>query len=169
MANSKITELTELTAAASTDILPIVDDPAGTPITKKITIASLSATAADMEAGTSTGTFVTPAQAHRHPSACKFWAQVTGAGTPSLTTNYNVTSIADTNVGRMTITFTTDFSSANWCCLSSNFTSTATGNEGIPNIQAKAAGTVEVGNRVVTPAAGDPTVGYDVAGFGDQT
>lgn len=41
MANQKITDLTALTAVDSGDVLPIVDDPAGTPITKKITVANL--------------------------------------------------------------------------------------------------------------------------------
>ena len=36
MADSKITQLTELTAPDAGDLLAIVDDPAGTPITKKI-------------------------------------------------------------------------------------------------------------------------------------
>jgi len=41
MADQKITELTELTAPASIDLLAIVDDPAGTPATKKITLENL--------------------------------------------------------------------------------------------------------------------------------
>lgn len=41
MANQKITELTALTTPATVDLLAIVDDPAGTPETKKITIADL--------------------------------------------------------------------------------------------------------------------------------
>lgn len=41
MANVKITALTETTAPAETDIFPIVVDPAGTPITKKVTAKSL--------------------------------------------------------------------------------------------------------------------------------
>lgn len=36
MADKKITELTELTALADVDLFVVVDDPAGTPITKKI-------------------------------------------------------------------------------------------------------------------------------------
>lgn len=41
MADSKITELTELTEVADGDLLVIVDDPSGSPITKKITRANL--------------------------------------------------------------------------------------------------------------------------------
>lgn len=42
MADLKITQLTELTTApANTDILPFVDDPGGSPATKKITVGNL--------------------------------------------------------------------------------------------------------------------------------
>ena len=41
MADKKITELTELSPGKQGDILPIVDNPTGTPITKKITLANL--------------------------------------------------------------------------------------------------------------------------------
>mgnify|MGYP007031197793 FL=1 len=41
MADLKITQLTENTTPITTDILPMVDDPAGTAITKKVTIANL--------------------------------------------------------------------------------------------------------------------------------
>ena len=39
--SSKITELTALTTPAGSDLLVIVDDPSGTPITKKITVDTL--------------------------------------------------------------------------------------------------------------------------------
>lgn len=41
MADKKITELTALTAVAPEDLFVIVDDPAGTPITKKVTASDL--------------------------------------------------------------------------------------------------------------------------------
>lgn len=37
MANLKITELTAMTDPVGADVLPLVDDPAGTPVTKKVT------------------------------------------------------------------------------------------------------------------------------------
>ena len=43
MADAKITALTELTSVENTDLVAIVDDPAGTPITKKITVDNLTA------------------------------------------------------------------------------------------------------------------------------
>ena len=41
MADSKVSELTELTSVNDADLIPIVDDPSGTPTTKKITRANL--------------------------------------------------------------------------------------------------------------------------------
>jgi hypothetical protein len=43
MADSKITQLTANTTPLSTDIMPMVDDPAGTPLTQKIAISDLMA------------------------------------------------------------------------------------------------------------------------------
>src|SRR3990167_1441699 len=43
MADSKITQLTELTTPAGGDLLAIVDDPSGTPITKKSTVPNILA------------------------------------------------------------------------------------------------------------------------------
>jgi len=41
MGEKTITQLTELTSASATDILPIVDDVAGSPVTKKIAVSNL--------------------------------------------------------------------------------------------------------------------------------
>ena len=41
MADKKVTQLTALTAPANTDLLLVIDDPAGSPISKKITIEDL--------------------------------------------------------------------------------------------------------------------------------
>lgn len=39
--SKKVTELTTLTSPAGEDLLLIVDDPSGTPITKKVTVSNL--------------------------------------------------------------------------------------------------------------------------------
>lgn len=41
MADAKITALTENTDPVSTDLLVMVDDPAGTPLTQKVQLANL--------------------------------------------------------------------------------------------------------------------------------
>lgn len=43
MADKKITELTALTSLSNDDLLVVVDDPAGTAVTKKITASNLKA------------------------------------------------------------------------------------------------------------------------------
>src|SRR5688500_3577694 len=45
MASAKITTLEELANPIGTDLLPVVDDPAGTPVTKKLPISALLALA----------------------------------------------------------------------------------------------------------------------------
>jgi hypothetical protein len=87
------------------------------------TVASTGFTAAsqaEQETATSTAVGVTPGRQHFHPAHPKAVAKVTvSGGTPTLqtTTDYNITSITDTNTGRLTITIATDFSDAQWVCL----------------------------------------------------
>ena len=61
MADKKITALTALTAADSTDLFVVVDDVSGTPTTKKITAANLAASIATI--GLNAGAGV-PTQIH---------------------------------------------------------------------------------------------------------
>ena len=49
---------------------------------------------------------------------CKGWGQVSvSAGTPTLNADYNVTSITDSGVGELTVTWETDFTSANYALI----------------------------------------------------
>ncbi len=69
----------------------------------------------EMETGTSTTLAVVPGRQHYHPGHPKFFYCVTVSGsTPTLATSYNMTSVTDTAVGRLTPAIATDFSSANW-------------------------------------------------------
>ncbi|HSA07109.1 MAG TPA: hypothetical protein P5556_07995, partial [Candidatus Gastranaerophilales bacterium] len=49
MSDKTITQLSELTTVEATDILPVIDDPAGTPVTKKATAKNI------VKGGASTG------------------------------------------------------------------------------------------------------------------
>lgn len=68
----------------------------------------------EMETGTDVVRAVTPGRQHYHKGHVKMWGFAIGAGSPTLTggDSYNVTSIADTAQGRLTITIATDFSAA---------------------------------------------------------
>ena len=52
---AKITDLTAMTTAVTGDLLPIVDDPAGTPLTQKITAGNLASSIRTLNAATMTG------------------------------------------------------------------------------------------------------------------
>jgi hypothetical protein len=73
------------------------------------------ASQAVMETGTSTTNVVSPGNQRFHPSAAKTWILWNMTGTPSITANFNVSSITDNGVGDQTVNFTTAFSSANYC------------------------------------------------------
>lgn len=78
-------------------------------------VALSAATQAEMEAATSTSVAVTPGRQQFHPSAAKVWIKADySGGVPSITVSYGVSSITDTAVGRLTVTFTTAFSTANY-------------------------------------------------------
>ena len=165
-------------ANAGTDATTIMN-----PVLVKNAISALSssplaATQAQQEAGSLTTVYTSPGQQQSHPSATKFWADISHSSTtPTLTTSYNVTSITDTATGELTVTIATDFSSANWCCLVS-----IESNDAIMNPQAtacisfidtKAAGSCLINfynlNDVsVSLDLEDPSDGWQVAGFGDQ-
>jgi hypothetical protein len=82
-------------------------------VAEQLPAPAAGASAADQETATSTTVFVTPAVQHRHPSAAKFWLKAAGNST-TINASYNVTSVADTATGRMTVTIATDFSGAHW-------------------------------------------------------
>ncbi len=76
---------------------------------------NLPATQAEQETGTSLTKLVTSGRQHSHPSACKAWAIVTGAGTPALAgTPFNVSSVTDHGAGDFSITFAVAFSTVNY-------------------------------------------------------
>lgn len=128
-----------------------------------------AASQAEQEAGSSIVKFVSPGVQQFHPSAAKFWAviDVSGgeAGTPTLTTSYNVTSITDTATGQLTVTVATDFSSVNWACLATcELASSGTLTAMVNTI---AAGSVLINARNLLATVTDPDA-WHIVGFGDQ-
>jgi len=170
MADQKITQLTAETAPIGTDLLVMVDDPAGTPATEKVTmqdvVQGLAATQAEQETGTAVNRIVTPGRQHFHLSAIKCFGFTTGAGTPTLHANsYNTTSITDTALGRLTVTIGNDFSSANWCgtCTPTNTTNA----NRMCSLVTKAVGSVILETSSAATTLADPGVGWDWQFTGD--
>ena len=125
-----------------------------------------------------TNNAIIPAEAPAAPVAhglyrdniCKGWAQVSvSGGTPTLNADFNVTSITDTGVGLLTVTWETDFSSANYAV-----TATVRGSSSNRHIVAtiNEANAPLVGSCVISAATGgnvadDPQAYYIVA-YGAQ-
>lgn len=116
----------------------------------------------EMEAASSTTLAVTPGRQHFHPGHPKVWAHITvSGGVPSLSTSYNVTSIADTAVGQVTVTIATDFSGTSWAPLEAT-------NQFHPAVQNSiAAGSVVLQALDSSHTLVDPSF-YSFAGLGDQ-
>lgn len=139
---------------------------------------SLVATAAEMEAATAEGKFVTPALQHRHPGHPKCWLRAAGAGT--LTESYNITSVTDTGMGVLDVTIATDFSTATWAAIA--MVASGVDSAGATNdfeqafVVAVAAGTVTIECHSMATAdeanwsftAQDPSISYSFVGFGDH-
>jgi hypothetical protein len=135
-----------------------------------------AATQADQEGGIVPSKFVSVTVQQFHPSAAKCWANVTvAAGTPTLQSSYNITSITDTATGQLTITINVDFSTTNWCSLAWCKQVTAGGAVAnarfvVNNTAADAAGTILIDcwdNTAATHLRADPAEWF-FAGYGDQ-
>lgn len=126
------------------------------------------ASAAEMEAASSTTVAVTPGVAHNHPGMAKVWAYITvSGGTPSLDASYNVTSITDTSAGNVTVTIATDFSSANYCAIAQAVT--AGGAAHMASVKTgQAAGSFVVRTALTSSGADTDNINISVVAFGDQ-
>ena len=73
-----------------------------------------SAAQSDQEAATSTALAVTPGRQQFHPSAAKGWVFANTVG--AIGVSYNVASISDVAVGRLSVTWDVDFSTSIYPC-----------------------------------------------------
>jgi hypothetical protein len=71
--------------------------------------ATVLATQAEMEAGSSIAAFVTPGRTQNHPGVAKVWCSIQANGTLD-SGSYNVDSVTDSGTGDWTVVITTDFS-----------------------------------------------------------
>lgn len=129
--------------------------------------ATLAAgTQTEMEAASSNTVFATPGNVNWHPGVAKAWVNFNGTGTPAVLASHNVdSSITDHGTGEYTISFTTDFSSANYAYAG---IATLAGEMAILTSQtASAAGSKRIYVRHIDGSAKDPTEASLIA-FGDQ-
>lgn len=74
-----------------------------------------AASQAEMEAASSATVMATPSNTKYHPGVAKAWVSLNfPAGTPTINTSMNVSSLGDNGAGDFTVNFTTAFSSANY-------------------------------------------------------
>jgi hypothetical protein len=132
------------------------------------------ATQAQMEAGTVTNKAVAPGLLHFHPGFAKAWGAARGDGT-LMGLSYNVSSIGDTNTGRLQVNVATDFSSADYAIISNverGTTSLSVGNveqTGIRNASPAAGGfEIESYDHTATNNAADDPQTYFWSCWGDQ-
>lgn len=127
---------------------------------------ALGATQSDQETGTSTTTTVTPGKQHFHNSAAKAWANITYAGTPSLSGSYNVTSVADTAIGRIGVTLTTAFSDSSYAVSASCTESTNTVRS-VAMVNSKSTSSFEIHVESGGTTPSDGADGVMLCAFGD--
>lgn len=125
-----------------------------------------AATQAEQEAGTDVTVGTTPGRQHFHPSAVKCWGKFT-ANSTTIEASYNITSVADTATGRMTVTIATDFSGADWAAFANAEVATFTTTTAIVTLDsAPTAGTCVIEACDVANNAFD-AVAWFFGGLGD--
>ncbi|HDZ73730.1 MAG TPA: hypothetical protein ENH55_13375 [Aurantimonas coralicida] len=127
-------------------------------------LALAQADQAALEAETNEDTYAPPDLLKHSPGVAKGWVQADIAG--SIIVSHNVTSVADTGTGRMTITWATDFSGADYVVVA-----TAEGTNryaAVDNANPPAAGTTEITCFNDSGTKADPDTSYHVVAFGDQ-
>lgn len=78
------------------------------------------ASGADVLAGTEASKFVVPSTMISHQGVVKGWIEFNGTGTIATTDSFNVSGIVDNGTGDYTVTWDTDFASANYAVVCSH-------------------------------------------------
>ena len=101
------------TVAVGTATQVLTSNGAGAAPSFQTSPAASAASQAEMEAASSTTVYVSPGRGAFHPGVAKGWVSVDSTG--SVVASYNVTSVTDNGIGDITVTWGTDFSTANHC------------------------------------------------------
>lgn len=147
------------------DYLLTYDTSASLP--KKVLPNTLVASQAQLETPSSNDLYVSPVKMKFHPGVAKCWGSFDFAG--NISESHNITSIADTGTGLVTVTIATDFSNTTWApFISVDVTSAGGFQDRYANYASKAAGTIIL--RCWDPSAGAlaDADAINFGGFGDQ-
>ena len=122
------------------------------------------ATQAEMETATDVVRAVTPGRTQYHPGVAKAFGYVTvSGGTPTLQVNHNITGIADTTIGTVTVTIGTDFSSTSYSV------TTGVELEGVrAKVTTRAAGSFVIEMYSDAPSLTDTYTAFSFTCHGDQ-
>jgi hypothetical protein len=131
------------------------------------------ATQSTMETATNNTDTVTPLAMNWHPGVAKCWGSTSGGGSPTLSGSWNITSITDSGIGKLTVTIATDFSAATYAPVVTCMHSSSTEMKVASVDQSLAYAVGEFGIRCFVGdgsdgAASDPSVGYSWVCYGDQ-
>jgi len=119
------------------------------------------ATAAEQVTGTDTARAVVPGRQHFHDSAAKAWCYSVGNST-TINKSYNITSVADTATGNVTVNIANDFDSDDWVSVHA----AEGGSNTFPQVNTgKAAGSVSLLAKDAGGSANDPGF-WDLVCFG---
>lgn len=138
----------------------------GTPIVT----GAVAASQAEMEAGTELTKFVSPGRQQFHPSAAKAWATFDGTvGTPAISGGYNLdASVTDNSAGNYTVSFTTDFSAADYVLVGSASRVIAAENVNVIAAAAQAVGTAVLSQVTGSTDAATDSERVSFVVYGDQ-
>lgn len=153
---------------ASTSDSAMVSDTSGNLSWKYVAEAATQAT---IETGTDTTDFITAGRQQYHKSAAKVWIHIsTSGGVPTNEESYNVTSISDDAVGKVTIIHDVDFSTSTYCV--SNSSAGSASDQLIIRVESFSTTSTQIGMRASGEDASyslqDPITSYGVVMFGDQ-
>lgn len=121
------------------------------------------ATAAEMEAGSSTALAVVPGRLVNHPLIPKVLAYITNSGSATLVYGFGVTSVSRTSAGVVSIAFSTAFSNTSYV-VTANIDGSAQRSIGVSS---RAVGSVSIIVRD-TGSLADTDSNFNVAIWGDQ-
>lgn len=136
--------------------------------TSDTTLQANIATQAEMESASSTSTLASPGGLLYHPGVAKWRAYITvSAGTPSLSSNYGVSSVTDVDSGYVTVNTSRTFSASNhtvvFSCLEAGVGGTSNRSQILESISTTAA---QLHWKTGSSGGSDPDAWY-AAGFGD--